>query len=55
MKTIEEKLEDSQRWKNAQANLANFEKMMELVRQYPIKPMFQPLSPPYTIPEPYKY
>jgi len=56
MKTIEAKLEDSQRWKKAQENLANFEEMMKLVRQYPIKPMQSPPpSPPYTILELYRY
>jgi len=56
MKTVEAKLENSQRWEKAQENLANFEEMMRLIRQYPIKPMqSSPPSPPYTIPEPYKY
>ncbi len=56
MKTIEEKLKDSQSWKKAQETLANFEEIMKLVRKYPIKPMQSPLpSPPYTIPESYRY
>ena len=53
MKTIESKLENSQKWKKAQKDLANFEEMMKLIRTYPTKPMQSPSpSSPYSIPEP---
>lgn len=56
MKTIDEIIRDSDRWKEAQKNLENFEKMMELIEKYPIKPMEpKPPDPPYTTPNPYKY
>ena len=56
MNTIDKKLQDSQRWKEAQKALENFKEMMKLVRKYPIKPMQQlPPSPPYTISELYNY
>lgn len=52
---MDEKLTDSQSWIEAQKTLDNFEEMMKLVRQYPVKPMIRaPPSPPYTTPDLYK-
>jgi len=56
MKTIDEKIKNSQRWRKAQENLDNFMEMIMVVKQYPIKPIEQPLpSPPYSPQESYKY
>jgi len=50
MKTIDQKIQSSNRWKEAQENLDNFRKMIKLVEQYPIKPIEQfPPSPPYEL------
>ena len=56
MQTIEQKIHDCQRWKEAKETLDNFNEMMELIKEYLIKPMEQsPPSPPYTIPGPHMY
>jgi len=54
MNTIDEKVRDTPKWRKAQENLNEFYKKMELVKQYPVKPMeLPPSSPPWTIPKPY--
>ena len=41
-------MEDYERWKKAEKDLKNFEEMMGLIRQYPVKPAKPaPPSPPY--------
>lgn len=52
MQTIEDNVQDCQRWEKAQKNLEEFRKKMDLIRQYPIKPIQCPPPPPqYTVPE----
>jgi hypothetical protein len=55
MITIDEKIRNSQRWREAQRNLDKFEEMMELLKQYPLNPIIKQLPPskPYTIPKMY--
>ena len=56
MQIIYEKIQASQQWRKAQERLDNFERIMELIKKYPIKPIKpQPPSPEYRIPEPYRY
>ena len=51
MNTIEDRMKDCERWKQAEENLKRFKGTVELVKQYPIKPMKRaPPSPPYEIP-----
>ncbi|MFH1173829.1 MAG: hypothetical protein V1725_01715 [archaeon] len=45
---LEQTIQETPRWKQALANLEEFRKMMELIRQYPIKPTERaPPCPPY--------
>ena len=54
MLSIEERIQDSQRWKKAQENLEEFDRKMDLIKKYPLKPMEPiPPSPPYTLPDRY--
>ncbi|MBU2612502.1 MAG: hypothetical protein KKB62_02160 [Nanoarchaeota archaeon] len=56
MKSLEKRMSDFKDFKKAQKNLKEFEKMMELVKNYPIKKSGPaPPSPPYTITDQCKY
>ena len=56
MKTIEEKVKEPHNLKKMQETLDNFDKMVALVRRYPVKPIKPVLpTPPYTIEKPYEY
>jgi hypothetical protein len=54
---LEENIRDTPRWKKAIDNLREFEKIMELIKQYPIKPMERapPCQPYESGKKPYKY
>lgn len=47
MDAPDEKLRDSQHYRKAMGTLDNFERMMELVKKYPIKSAYKPLPPSY--------
>lgn len=46
MNTIEDRIKDCERWKQAEENLKRFKETMELVKQYPIKHKWKLVSPP---------
>ena len=46
MNTVNDKIKNNPCWKMAKETLDNFNKMMEVVRQYPIKPTNRTI--PYT-------
>jgi len=51
MKNIEDKVKGA---KPAKETLKDFYRMMELIKQYPVKPIYIPKpSPPWRIPRPY--
>lgn len=37
MKTIDNKTKEIERWKKAQENLEEFKKIIEVIKQYPVK------------------
>ena len=56
MKTLDEKISDHKRWKEAEKSVEEFKKMMEIIKPYMPEPKKRaPPSPPYTIPGHYKY
>ena len=52
MNTIEDRMKDCERWKQAEEKLKRFKERIELVKQYPLKrPVKQePPPPPYELP-----
>jgi hypothetical protein len=56
MTTIGEQIKNSKRWIEAERDLGKFRKNMELIKQYPIKPIIIPPSPTrYGIADPFTY
>lgn len=49
METIEEKTENSKRWKDAKIKLEKFNEMLELIEDYPTKLMRHLRSPQYEL------
>jgi len=49
MKTIEEKMRLSKKWKDAEIRLENFNKIIELIKEYPPKLMQYPNPPQYEL------
>lgn len=50
MSLLEKQLKNSEKWKNAEKDLKNFNEMIKLIEKYPVKLIYVPvISLPYKL------